>query len=126
MTPFDYVNSISQNKKNMMRDTENDEYSEKQYEPFLANRALSYFTDTLLYANEMNKYSTLDNKMQYEYLLHSVRQGKRFSKWAKKAESEELKAISRCYQVNMRVAQQYSKLLSDKQKQELVLEYKNL
>lgn len=126
MNPFDYVNSISHNKKNMMRDTENDEYAEKEYEPFLANRALSYYTDTLLYANEMNKHSSLDNKMQYEYLLHSVRQGKRYSKWAKKTESDELKAISLFYQVNMRVAQQYLKLLSDKDKQELVLEYKKL
>ena len=68
MKPFDFVNSINITKKNLMRGSYNDELSEKAYIPFLTNRSLSYFTDTLLYANEMNRYSTLDNKLQYEYL----------------------------------------------------------
>jgi len=126
MNPFDFVNSISLNKKNLMRDTENDTFSESQYEPFLANRALSYFTDTLLYANEMNKNTFLANKLQYEYLLHSVRSGKRFSKWAKKNENEKIKAISNYYKVNLKVAEQYLKLLPSQRVDEIVLQFEKV
>lgn len=126
MSPFDYVNSISLNKKNMMRGSENDEYAEKQYEPYLANKALSYFTDTLLYANEMNRYPFLENKLQYEYLLQSIRPGKRFSKWTKKTLSDEVKSISHYFGVNMKVAEQYSKLISSEDKAKIVLEYNKL
>ena len=66
-----------------MRGSDNDELSEKSYAPYLTNKSLSYFTDTLLYANEMNKYHFLDNKLQYEFFLNSIRKKKRFAKWAK-------------------------------------------
>ena len=66
MKPFDYVNSVTDNKKNMMVGTENDELAEKSYNPFLSNKSLSYYMDTILYANEINQYSMLDNKLQYE------------------------------------------------------------
>ena len=53
MKPFDYINSINFTKKNLMRGTENDDLAEKGYVPYITNKTLSYFTDTLLYANEM-------------------------------------------------------------------------
>jgi hypothetical protein len=126
MNPFDYVNSISLNKKNLMRGTENDQLAEKEYAPYLSNKALSYYTDTILYANEMNKHSSLDNKLQYEYLLNSVRPSKRFSKWSKNATPEEVLAISKYYSVNKTIAAQYEKLLPDEEKAKIVAEIKNL
>lgn len=114
MSPFDYVNSVSFNKKNMMRGTDNDEFAEKEYVPYLVNKSLSYFTDTILYSNEMNKHSFLDNKMQYEYLLHSIRPIKRFSKWAKKSESKQVMALSKYFKVNYRQAEEYMTLLDSK------------
>ena len=72
MKPFDFVNSINHKKNNMMRDTENDELAESSYVPFLTNRQLSYFPDTLFYANQMNILHNADNKLQYEYLLNSI------------------------------------------------------
>lgn len=112
MNPFDYVNSVSLNKKNLMRGSENDELSEKEYVPYLCNKALSYFTDTILYSNEMNKYSFIDNKMQYEYLFNSIRPNKRYSKWVKREEGKEVQAISKYFKVNYRQAEEYKKLLS--------------
>ena len=72
MNPFDFVNSINDSKKNLMVGTENDELAEKGYNPFLINKAFSYFIDTILYANEINQYSHLDNKLQYEYYLNGI------------------------------------------------------
>ena len=70
--PFDYINAINVSKKNLMRGSNNDTIAEKEYSPFLTNRALSYFSDTIGYANEMNQRHHLDHLLQFEYLLNIV------------------------------------------------------
>jgi len=119
MGPFEFVNSISHNKKNLMRGTENDELSQREYVSFIVNRSLSYFTDTLLYANEMNRHPGIDGIMQYEYLLHSVRPNKRFSKWSKTQEQADIVAISKYFKVNLKRASEYSIILSKEQIEEI-------
>ena len=91
--PFDYVNSINQTKNNLMRETENDQLAEKGYNAFLSNRALSYHHDTVALANEMNLRSDSDKKLQYEFLLNTVRPKKRFAKWDKKEDHGDIAAI---------------------------------
>ena len=78
MKPFDYVNSINHTKKNLMVDTDNDRLAESAYVPYLTNKSLSYFADTLMYANKVNVFADLDKKLQYEYLLNSIRPRKGF------------------------------------------------
>ena len=119
MKPFDYVNSINFTKKNLMRNTANDELAEKDYVPFLTNKSLSYFTDTLLYANEMNRYHFLDNKLQYEFYLNSIRKKKRFAKWAKADNNDELNMISEYYKISLPKAKDALKILSPEQKQDI-------
>ena len=65
MNPFEYVNSINMTKKDLMVD----DIAEKGYAPFMINRSLSYFNDTVLMANEMNMHHHLDNKLQYSFLI---------------------------------------------------------
>ena len=115
MKPFDYVNSINFTKKNLMRGSENDELAEKSYAPYLTNKSLSYFTDTLLYANEMNKLHFLDNKLQYEFFLNSIRKKKRFAKWAKADRNDDLVMISEYYQISLSKAKEAIRLLSHEQ-----------
>ena len=69
MTPFDFVNSITYNKKPLMTGTENDELAESSYVPFVVNKSLSYFPDTILHANEMNQYNSIDNAAGYVFFL---------------------------------------------------------
>jgi hypothetical protein len=88
--PFDYVNSILQNKKNLIVD----ELTEKDYSPFLVNRTLSYHKDCIMYANEMNRRHLADKKLQYDFLLNTVRSQKRpFAKWVKAEKSDDIDAI---------------------------------
>mgnify|MGYP003637335111 CR=1 FL=1 len=115
MKPFDFINDINFGKKNLMRKTENDELSEKAYIPYITNRSLSYFTDTLLYANEMNKYSHLDNKLQYEFLLNSIRPKKRFAKWHKPEQDDDIELVSEFYNYSLPKARTVLSILSDKQ-----------
>jgi NACalpha-BTF3-like transcription factor len=68
------------------------------YVSFMINRGLSFFQDTILYANEMNKHAHLPSKMQYDFYRHALRPRKRFSKWAKKSDdSEDVKLIMKRY-----------------------------
>ena len=74
-----------------------DDISEKAYPAFMVNRALSYFNDTVLYANEMNVNHHLDNILQYHFLINIVRKKKRFSKWLKPQEVNNLELIKEYY-----------------------------
>jgi hypothetical protein len=114
MNPFDYLNSINQKKNNMMSGTENDELAEKDYPAFLVNRGLSYFEDTIFFSNEMNRHTQLDNKLQYDFLLNIVRPRKRFSKWFKKEQSDDVEAVKEYYAYsNAKALQALSVLTKD-------------
>lgn len=115
LKPFDFINSINFTKKNIMTNTENDELAESTYVPYITNRTLSYFTDTLLYANEMNRYSTLDNRLQYEFLLNSIRPKKRFAKWSKPEQNDDLDIVSEFYNYSLPKARQALSLLNENQ-----------
>ena len=89
----EYLNSINYTKKDIIKE----DIDEKNYVPYVVNRCLSYFPDTIMYASRMNECSILDNKLQYDYYLHSLRARKRFSKWAKKEEISNLDLIKSFY-----------------------------
>ena len=96
------------------------EQDEKSYSSFMVNRALSYHRDTVLWANEMNRYSTLDNKLKYDFLLNIIRAQKRpFSKWHKKAQSSDLEAIKEHYGYSDAKAEEALKILNDAQISEI-------
>ena len=94
---------------------EEDPLCEGDYVPFLTNRQLSYFVDTLLYSNEMNRYHHLDHRLQFDYLINSIRPKKRYSRWAKSDESEDLKMLSEYYGYSIPKARQALSLLSQDQ-----------
>ena len=112
MKPFDYVNDINFKKKNLMRETDNDKLAESGYVPYLTNRSLSYFPDTLFHAQNMNVNNNLDNLLQYEYLLNIVRPKKRFAKWVKPEDNDDLEIIKMYFGYSNKKAEQALKILS--------------
>ena len=108
MNPFDYVKSITYTKQDIMNDL-----NESEYESYLINRALSYHQDCLLYANEMNRRFELSNRLQYHYLLNTIRKRKRFAKWSKPQEIDDLKIVMDYYSVSREKAEEYLKLLGN-------------
>ena len=115
MKPFDYVNSINYSKKNLMEETDNDELAESSYVPFLTNRSLSYFPDTVFYSNEINQYHHVDNKLQYDYLINSIRPKKRFAKWVKAMDSDDLEIVKLYFSYSTKKALQALNILTPKQ-----------
>lgn len=90
-----------------------DNKSEKLYTPFIVNRCLSYFTDTILYANEMNRNPHVDNKLQYDYFLNSVRKRKRFSRWMKQESPDDLEFIKEHFNYSNKKAKEAIEVLGD-------------
>ncbi len=108
----DYLYSINQSKKNILHD---DIASAKKYPAYVINRCLSSFTDTVLYANEMNKNSHIPNHMQYDFLLNSVKPRKRFSPWTRKDSIDYLDVVKEYYGYNDDKALQALRILTKDQ-----------
>ena len=121
LTPFSFVNEINYGKKDLMIDQNGDhsDLLEKVYNPYITNRSLSYFNDTVLYANEMNKNHHIDSRLQNDYLINTIRKRKRFSKWIKSTELDDLESVKTCYGYSNEKARQVLTLLSDEQLTEL-------
>tara|TARA_B110000503_G_scaffold28507_1_gene45671 strand:+ start:965 stop:1339 length:375 start_codon:yes stop_codon:yes gene_type:complete len=117
MNPYDFVKAINTTKENLIVDA----ITEKEYNSFVINRSLSYFNDTILYANEMNRYHKLDNKLQFDFLLNTIRKQSRFSKWGKDSGSKELDVVMEYYGYSADKARKVIPLLSDAQIGELKL-----
>ena len=90
----DFLKSVNQSKINIM---DEDSLTEGEYLPFVMNRTLSYFLDTVMYANEINTKSHVDNKLQFDFLLNTIRANKRFSRWLKPEENKDVDAIKEYY-----------------------------
>ena len=108
----DWLNSINQTKTNIM---DEDPSSKKEYPPYIINRCLSGHIDTLMYSNEMNKYHSLDKKLQYDFFINTLRPKKRFSPWIKKENVKDLEVVKSYYKYSNEKAKQALKILSKEQ-----------
>ena len=115
MNPFEYCNAINYTKKDIMID----DVAEKAYAPYMVNRQLSYFNDTVLAANEMNRNHHLDNRLQFDFFINIIRKRKRFSKWFKPEQISDLENIKQYYGYSNDKARQVLPLLSTEQINEL-------
>jgi hypothetical protein len=115
MNPFEYVNAINYTKKDIMVD----DITEKSYSSYMINRQLSYFPDTILAANEMNRNHHLDNRLQFDFFINIVRKRKRFSKWHKPETVSDLEAVKKYYGYSNEKARQVLSLLTTDQINEL-------
>lgn len=90
----DFLNSINYDKKALLDD---DEKASSLYTPFVVNKCLSYFVDTILHANEMNCHPWLDKKTQFDFYRISIRKKKRYSPWLKKETEDSIEIIKQVY-----------------------------
>lgn len=108
----DWLNSINQSKVNIIDEMPD---IESKYLPFIVNKCLSGHLDAVIFANEMNLNHHLDNKMQYDFLLNTLRSKKRFSPWMRKEEMENLDIVKKYYSYSTEKAKQAVSILSDEQ-----------
>ena len=109
----DYLNAINQTKETLM-DGE-DEMWEKKYPPFVINKCLHAFPDTILFVNEINQIPNLDNKLQFDFFLNTLRARKRYTPWLKAKKLENLECIKEYYGYNNEKAKTALDILDDEQ-----------
>lgn len=109
MNVFDIVNNISNSRARLDFTDEVD----KLYNQYIINLAFSYYPDTVLIADELNKHKTLTNKQHYEIMFTLVNKKKRFSKWVKTKKHDDVKLISDYYQISNRKALEIIRFFSD-------------
>ena len=115
MNPFEYLKAINDTKKDIMVD----DIAEKGYNAYMVNRGLSYFNDTVVIANEMNKYHHIDNRLQFDFYINIVRKRKRFSKWLKPETVSDVEVVKEYYGYNNEKSRQALSLLTSEHINEL-------
>jgi hypothetical protein len=109
----DYLKAINQTKENLL-DTEDEEW-EKRYPPYIVNKCLAPFTDTILLVNELNQYHHLGKKLQFDYLLNSLRPRNRFAPWMKAKKLDNLEDVKEFYGYGNEKARDALDILDTKQ-----------
>jgi hypothetical protein len=108
----DWLNSINMSKENLI---DEDPDLESKYPPFIVNKCLSGQTDSLMFANEMNRFPQLDHKLQYDFFLNSLRKRKRFSPWLRKDKVDNIAAIREYYGFSTEKAEHALNILTTEQ-----------
>tara|TARA_Y100000748_G_scaffold303956_1_gene311017 strand:+ start:152 stop:532 length:381 start_codon:yes stop_codon:yes gene_type:complete len=111
MSPFDYLKAINETKEDVMLTPED----ERKYSPFIVNRGLSFFMDTIFQVNELNRNYHLEARLQFDYLLNSVRKKKRYSKWLKPEKLQDLDVVKEYYGFGNEKAKDALRILSEDQ-----------
>ena len=109
----DYLNAINHTKERLM-DTEDEEW-EKKYPPFIVNKCLAPFQDTILLVNEMNQYPSIDKKLQFDFFINSLRPRKRFTPWVKAKKLDDIEYVKEFYGYNNEKAKVALTILNDDQ-----------
>jgi len=115
MNPFTFINEITYGK----RDIIDNDLAEREYNGFVTNRTLSYFIDTIFQANEVNQHHHADNKLQFDYLINTVRKKKRFSKWVKPSTYESVELVKEYYGYSDRQAKDVVDILDHEQLEQI-------
>ena len=109
----DYLTAINWSKKKLM-DT-GDETWEKKYPSYIINKGLSYFSDTVMMANEMNRLHHASKHMQFSFLINTIRSQKRYSKWLKASKIKDLDVVKQYFGYSNNRAREALSLLNKKQ-----------
>lgn len=104
----DYLNDINLKTGKLT----GDEDAMKKYPAYVINKCMSHHVDTVLYANEMNRFFTLDNDLQYQFYIHSIRKSKRFAPWDKQQTDNDLERVKQFYGYSTDKARDALKLLN--------------
>lgn len=76
LSPFDIASYLNEKKGTL-------NVEEVGFDPYVINRVFSNTIDTVLFANEMNRYWDLPKQQQFDFYYHGLPKKKRYGKWHK-------------------------------------------
>jgi len=108
-----YLKSLNETKENLMES--DDPMWEKKYSPFIINKCLAPFNDTIMLVNEMNMRHHLPSKLQYDFLLNTIRSKKRYAPWVKASKLKDLEYVKEYFGYSNEKAKAALKILDNEQ-----------
>ena len=112
VSPWDIINAINAHQTDLINPDNEDQCNK---EAFFVFRALSMGPDTVILANEMNARPHLDFKLQFDFLINTIRPKKRYNKWLKAEPVEVLEVIQEYHGYSIVKARQVLPLLTPDQ-----------
>ena len=109
----EYLKAINHTKERLM-DGEDEEW-EKKYPPFIVNKCVYPFQDTIMLVNEINQLPHLDKKLQFDFLINSIRPRKRFAKWLKASKIKDIEYVKEYYGYSHAKARSALEILTNSQ-----------
>ena len=109
----DYINAINYTKEPLL-DTEDEQWT-KKYPPYIVNKCIAPFSDSVMLVNEINQLHHLDKKLQFDFLINSLRPRKRYAPWMKAKKLESLEYVKEFYGYNNEKAKAALDILNDEQ-----------
>ena len=109
----DYLKAVNQTKEHLL-DSEDQEW-ERKYPPFIVNKCVAPFPDTVMLVNEINQLPHVDKKLQFDFLLNSLRPRKRFTPWLKAKKLDNLEYVKEYYGYSNEKAKTALDILTDEQ-----------
>ena len=88
---------------------------EKKYSPYIINKCLAPFNDTIMLVNEMNMRHHLDTKLQYDFLLNTIRSKKRYAPWIKADKLKDLEYVKEYFGYSNAKAKDALQILDNEQ-----------
>lgn len=98
---------------------------EADYNVYLYNRSYSNFPDTILFANEINKYQ-VDPQMHYDFMRGAITPAQRWAKWHKPTKHSKATLLSKYYDITMNLAYDYVGFFSQQEFELIEQELKEL
>jgi len=96
-------------------DTE-DEVWEKKYPAYIVNKCLAPFDmQTCLFVNEINQRPHLENKLQFDFLINSLRRMNRYSPWQKAKKISDIEYVKEYYGYSNEKAKSALTILNNEQ-----------
>ena len=114
----DYLKARNKTKEKLM--DSNDKMWEKRYAPFIVNKCVAPFQDTIFLVNEMNMNHHMDNKLQFDFLLNTLRTRKRYTPWLKAKKEKYLEYVKEYYGYGNEKAKSALDILNDEQLETIV------
>ena len=109
----DYINAINYTKEPLL-DTEDEDWV-KKYPSYIVNKCIAPFPDSVMLVNEINQLHHLDKKLQFDFLINSLRPRKRYAPWMKAKKLESLEYVKEFYGYNNEKAKAALDILNDEQ-----------
>ena len=109
----EYLKAINQTKEPLL-DGEDEEWT-KKYPPFIVNKCVAPFPDTILLVNEINQLHHVDKKLQFDFLLNSLRARSRYAPWLKAKKLKDIEYVKEFYGYGNAKAKSALDLLSDEE-----------